>query len=370
VRYIGNKTKLLGFIGDFLRGRRLTSGRALDAFAGTAAVGSHLKSAGFDVVGCDIMTYSYVLQQAYVVADAHPRFEGLGNEVDLTKKVGNGIDVVREIGVEKERGAAPAPLAAVLSHLDTVAPRQSFITTNYSAPTRMYFTPENAERIDAIRHTIHDWRTAALLTDPEYYILLAALIEAADAVANTAGVYAAYLKRWQPNALRPIRLTTPDLTVGSGRKCEAHQGDVNQLLENLGEFDLLYLDPPYNSRQYGGYYHVPELLARGWFDDEPPIIRGKTGLIDTTTQQSQWSMRTDCVSALDDLLTRAAAKHVVLSYNNEGLIPESDIERLFKSHGRRATYRRVERPYARYRADQRTYTADSTTEYLYYVKLQ
>jgi adenine-specific DNA-methyltransferase len=339
VRYIGNKTKLLGFIGDFLRGRHLTGGRALDAFAGTAAVGSHLKSVGFDVVGCDIMTYSYVLQQAYVVADAHPTFEALGS----------------------------LSLAAVLAQLENAPARRSFVTENYSAPTRMYFTQENAERIDAIRHTIHDWRTAGQLTDPEYYILLAALIEAADAVANTAGVYAAFLKNWQPNALRPLRLTVPELTVGSGRACEAHQGDVNQLLENLGEFDLLYLDPPYNSRQYGGYYHVPELLARGWFADEPPAIRGKTGLIDT--HQSQWSMRSDCVGALDDLLTRATAKHVVLSYNNEGLIPESEIERLFKHHGRRSTYRRVERDYARYRADQRAYAADRTTEYLYYVKL-
>jgi adenine-specific DNA-methyltransferase len=342
VRYIGNKTKLLGFIGEFLRGRRIAGGRALDAFAGTAAVGSHLKSCGFDVVGCDIMTYSYVLQQAYVVADTHPTFDGLGG----------------------------ASLATVLARLEDIPPHRSFITEHYSAPARMYFTPDNAARIDAIRHTIHDWRTAGHLTDAEYYILLATLLEAADAVANTAGVYAAYLKRWQPNALRPLRLTVPDLTVDSGRRCEAHKGDVNQLLENLGEFDLLYLDPPYNTRQYGGYYHVPELLARGWFDDAPPVIRGKTGLIDTTTQHSQWSMRAACVSALDDLLTRAHAHHVLLSYNNEGLIPESEIARLFKHHGRPSTYRRVEQDYARYRADQRAYSADRTTEYLYYIRLR
>jgi adenine-specific DNA-methyltransferase len=145
---------------------------------------------------------------------------------------------------------------------------------------------------------------------------------------------------------------------------------VNVLLDDMGEFDLLYLDPPYNSRQYGGYYHVPELLARGWFADDPPALRGKTGLIDTAAQQSQWSVRDACVAALEDLLARASGAHVVLSYNNEGIIPESDIARLFKSRGRRGTYQRVERGYARYRADQRAYSADRTTEYLYYVKLR
>jgi adenine-specific DNA-methyltransferase len=360
VRYIGNKTKLLPFIGDFLRGRRIARGRALDAFAGTAAVGSHLKASGFDVVGCDIMTYSFVLQQAYVVADAYPTFDGLATEIDLASPSPSG------------------PLAAVLAHLDAIPPRASFITTHFSAPldtpvdadARMYFTQANAERIDAVRHALHDWHIASRVTDHEYYILLATLIEAADAVANTAGVYAAYLKRWQPNARRPLRLTMPDLVVDSGRTCEAHKGDVNQLLDGLGEFDLLYLDPPYNSRQYGGYYHVPELLARGWFADDPPALRGKTGLIDTTAQQSQWSVRTDCVAALDDLLSRASARHVVLSYNNEGIIPEPDIARVFKSHGVPSSYRRVAQDYARYRADQRAYVADRTTEYLYYVRLR
>ena len=43
-------------------------------------------------------------------------------------------------------------------------------------------------------------------------------------------------------------------------------------------FELLYLDPPYNSRQYPGYYHIPELIATGWFE-HTPVLRGKTGLL-------------------------------------------------------------------------------------------
>ena len=64
MRYIGNKTKLLPFIGDLLGARRVPRGRSLDAFAGTAAVGSFLKARGGTVVGCDLMTFSYVFQRA------------------------------------------------------------------------------------------------------------------------------------------------------------------------------------------------------------------------------------------------------------------------------------------------------------------
>jgi adenine-specific DNA-methyltransferase len=381
VRYIGNKTRLLPFITDTLTRRGIAPGRALDAFAGTAAVGSHLKRAGFAVVGCDLMTYSYVLQHAYIVADAYPSFAGLGDLVDLDAPA----------AASDAASDAARPLGSVLAHLQTaVAPRASFITTHYSTDDitracadagidertaqlsgRMYFTRRNAERIDAIRETLEAWRTTGRVTDQEFYILLAALLEAADSVANTSGVYAAFLKRWQSNARRPLRLTMPALVVASGRDCHAHQGDVNALVARLGAFDLLYLDPPYNNRQYSAYYHVPELLARGWFDGAP-ALRGKTGLIDATGQRSQWSVRDRCVDALEDLLAHADAAHVVLSYNSEGMIPEPEIVRLFKAYGLRRSFHRQARDYARYRSDadgdQRRYAADRVTEYLYSVR--
>jgi len=395
VRYIGNKTRLLSFITDTLRRRKIAPGRALDAFAGTAAVGSHLKRAGFAVVGCDLMTYSYVLQHAYIVADAYPSFAGLGDLVDL-----DAPSPAAQAAGEAVSDAA-RPLASVLAHLQSaVAPRASFITTHYSTHERhdrtnddgdartecraagrdepaavpagrMYFTRRNAERIDAIRETLETWRTTRRVTDQEFYILLAALLEAADSVANTSGVYAAFLKRWQSNARRPLRLAMPALVVASGRECHAHQGDVNALVARLGAFDLLYLDPPYNNRQYSAYYHVPELLARGWFD-EAPALRGKTGLIDAAGQRSQWSVRDRCVDALEDLLARADAAHVVLSYNSEGIIPEPEIVRLFKAYGLRRSYHRQARDYARYRSDadgdQRRYSASRVTEYLYSIR--
>lgn len=359
MRYIGNKSKLLPFIGDFLRARGILGGRALDAFSGTATVGSYLKAQGFSVVSCDIMTYSYVFQRAYIVPNAVPKFAGIRRQR------------------ANRAGASLQELFAELS--DGIEPCESFITRNFSAREecahgeRMYFTRETALRIDGVREQLESWRQRDLLTGDEYYILLAALIEATDAAANTAGTYAAYLKSWQSNTRRPFQLSVPQRAVWTGPECQAHQGEINALIPSLGHFDLLYLDPPYNTRQYSGYYHIPELLARGWFNGGP-MLRGKTGLIADHDQRSAWSSRGQCVSALEQLISSADADHVVMSYNNEGLIPEQEIERVFRTYGVSRSYRRVERRHARYRADsdgpRRRYTADRVSERLYYVRLR
>jgi adenine-specific DNA-methyltransferase len=250
------------------------------------------------------------------------------------------------------------------------------VTRQYSqseqgeASQRMFFSRVNAERIDAIRTRIHQWRVSGQLDDDEYFLLLACLLEAADSVANTTGVYAAYVKSWQSNALRPLRLSYPDVVVNTDLVCRAVQGDVSDVIRHVGALDLLYLDPPYNTRQYSSYYHVPELIAKGWFDTEPEV-RGKTGLIADADKKSRWSTRRGCIAALEDLVANATTKHILMSYNSEGIIPEPDIERIFKEFGNASTFRVFSLEYDRYRSDrdheQRQYIADRVTEKLYYI---
>src|SRR5579863_9838749 len=425
MRYIGNKTKLLSFIGAALDRLGVpAAARSLDAFAGTAAVGAFLKSRGATVVGCDLMTFSYVFQRAYVVADSYPRLTGVLDDPGLrsARQRSDFTALVDHRVAARARADATRPLDEMLVYLDHyLDPLTSFISGHFAMPhaaiqtadtadtqerdrdgaraavrtgraghtrpgaatpstasPRMYFTLDAARRIDAIRTQLNEWHTAAAISDDEYYILLATLLEAADAVANTAGVYAAYIKSWQSNALRGLRLRLPAIGASprpprSRRaRCEAHQGDVSALAPDLGRFDLLYLDPPYNTRQYSGYYHVPELIAKGWFGD-PPVLRGKTGLL-SDAKKSEWSTRAGCVAALDRLLAATDADHVVLSYNSEGIIPESEIQRIFRAHGRGGTYKRLTRQYQRYRADRpsasRHYTSDSVREHLYCVRLK
>jgi adenine-specific DNA-methyltransferase len=141
----------------------------------------------------------------------------------------------------------------------------------------MYFTPENAGRIDAAREELEDWREAGRVGGDDYYLLLAGIIEGADRVANTAGVYASYMKRWQPNAKRDFEIVA-ETPVKGAQRAEAHLMDATDAAKKIGEVDLIYIDPPYNSRQYVAYYHIPEILARGW-THSAPAIRGKVGLL-------------------------------------------------------------------------------------------
>ncbi len=357
MRYIGNKRKLLPFIQEALEQLEIDGGTACDPFAGTASVARRLKTLGFDVTTGDIMTFSHVLQWAYVVVDRPPRFEGLRDLASLDGK----------------------PVESVLAALNALPGRPGFVHEHFSPGgaegernERMYFTPENAARIDAVRRRIHDWAAAGRLTEDERYVLLAALIEAADRVANTTGIYAACVKRWQPNARRPLRLRRPPLVTGTGRECRAVQGDAHELVDALPTFDLLYLDPPYNTRQYAGYYHIPELIAEGWFD-ETPALRGKTGLLEDAEKRSDWSRRRRCESAFEELVEAADCRHILMSYNSEGIIPERRIEKVLRARGRPDTYRRLEKPYKRYRSDSdganRRYSGDRVVERLYYVRI-
>lgn len=350
MRYIGNKQKLLPFIGAALDALGIRGGTACDPFAGTAAVSRFLKERGFTVVCGDLMEYSYVLQRAQVELDEAPRFDGLPEIV----------------------AGARDPLDTVLRHLNRLPGRPGEVHRHFSpagGSGRRYFNRENAARIDAVRETILEWRRAGRITEDEGHVLLAALLEAADRVANTTGVYAAYVKSWQPNARRPLRLARPPLVTGTGRACRAHRADAFDLVGNLPPFDLLYLDPPYNARQYVSYYHIPELLATG----APfPPLRGKTGLIPVDGKRSDWCRRRLCEEALETLVAVAPCRHILMSYNSEGIIPEATIERALRAHGRPRTFRTFRRPYKRYRSDQdgqnRRYRGNVVSEGLYYIE--
>ena len=360
MRYIGNKTKLLPFLRRAIARLGIAPGVAHDAFAGTAAVGRALKADGWRVHSSDLMTYSYVMQRAYVVA----------SRVDSFRKLARFDAVVRAALTNPGRER----VATVAAHLTTgVPPTDGFFARHFApAGGRMYFTDENARRIDAARTTLHQWRAAGAVGDDTFYVLLAAIIEGADRVANTAGVYAAYIKKWQPNALRPFSIMA-ELPVPSRARSVAHQADAIQVAGALGPIDLLYVDPPYNARQYAGYYHVPELIARGWFDDAVEL-RGKTGLIADRQQRSAWCSRRHAPGALRDLLAATGARHVLVSYNSEGVIGDRELREILRDAAIDGRVRRSTLRYKRYRADSdregRRYKGDEVTELLYHARLR
>jgi adenine-specific DNA-methyltransferase len=343
MRYIGNKTRLLPFILRTLKGSGIPVGSAHDAFAGTASVSRALKANGWQVHSSDLLMSSYVFQRAYVVAET-----------------------------------ADARIQDRAKELSSLPDRDGFITRNFSpaggecAFGRMYFTPENARRIDAAREELARWRGRAEIDEDSYYILLAAIIEGADRVANTAGVYASYMKRWQPNARRSFRVEVEEPIVGAAR-ATAELLDATESAQRLGEVDLLYVDPPYNSRQYVAYYHIPEILARGW-TEKAPTIRGKVGLLAGEEGRSQWSHGRRVKTLFSGLLAASGARHALISFNSEGHLEPASLHALLVEASVDGEVAHFSQRYRRYRADSerdgRHYHRAIAHEHLYLIRLR
>lgn len=361
MRYIGNKTRLLPFILRTLKRSGIGVGSVHDAFAGTASVSRALKEKGWRVHSSDLLMSSYVFQRAYVVAEAaDARLEDMAGELGA---LAPGAGFITEHFSPSERSAASAASAASGAGAPGSAAR---------AGGRMYFTPENAGRIDAARETLETWRKSGKIDEDSYYVLLAAIIEGADRVANTAGVYASYMKRWQPNARRRFEVI-PETPVKGAQPAHASLMDATEAARSIGEVDLLYVDPPYNSRQYVAYYHIPEILARGW-SDSAPAIRGKVGLLAGEEGRSQWSHGRRVQKLFSALLAATGARHALISFNSEGHLSPDALRALLTKASIDGEVGHFAQRYRRYRADSeregRHHHRDIALEHLYLVRLR
>ena len=149
----------------------------------------------------------------------------------------------------------------------------------------MYFTSENAKKCDAIRSKIEEWKKENYINESEYYFLLGSLINSIDKYANTASVYGAYLKQYKKSALKTFELT-PIVIMEGKIKSKVYNMNVADLILNING-DILYLDPPYNERQYASNYHILETIAK--YDN--PKIYGKTGLSNYKQQKSEFCVK-------------------------------------------------------------------------------
>lgn len=333
MRYIGSKENLLGFIESAVSSQGITGGTFCDLFAGTTTVGRHFKRRGFRVISNDLMEYSFVFGKAYLENNAAPLFEGL----PLPRQMRTLFDFDTD------------PLQGVLDYLNRLPPEPGFIFENYSdvgtagqQHQRMYFSAANAAKIDAIRNQIQQWRESQAITDSEFYILLASLLEAVPSVSNTTGTYAAFLKFWESRSQKPLTLTVPHI-ITTELVHEVYREDANALIGRI-QCDVLYLDPPYNSRQYAPNYHVLETVAR-W---DAPVLQGKSGLRPYKEQKSQYCQKDAAIRALQDIVCRSRCNLLLLSYNSEGIMAHEDICRAMRQRGSLTV---IEQDYRRFRSD-------------------
>jgi len=281
VDYIGSKLRLLDWIFDHLQRHlsRLKMSPATSLFwdgcSGTGVVSIRACQLGFPVVSSDIMAFPQHLVQG-------------------------------QVGLTQEQFQEAGRLIDEANCLPDV---QGFFWHNYTAEGgRQYFTPANALRIDAHRQFI------AQVVDPliQSY-LYTALIEAVSRVSNTAGTHGAFLKEYKSRSFDPIFLRKESVCPGTVR---ALQGDALKLAGTLGE-DILYLDPPYTTRQYAPNYHLYETLVQ----KEDPVIKGVTGLPQNYLRSDFCKGVPEVGDLVAHLLQATRARLVLISYSSDGTLP-------------------------------------------------
>jgi adenine-specific DNA-methyltransferase len=181
-------------------------------------------------------------------------------------------------------------------------------------------------KIDTMRMQIAKWHLDNKINDNVYYFLLASLLESADKVANTASVYGAYLKHLKKSAQKSLSLK-PAVFELNDNDHQVFNEDSNQLIKRI-EGDILYLDPPYNQRQYGSNYHLLNTIAK--YDTFVP--KGVTGLREYN--RSNYCKKAKVVQSFEDLIKNAKFKYIFLSYNNEGLMSSEVIRSIMQKYGR------------------------------------
>lgn len=278
---------------------------AADAFGGLGTIGAVLKGSGFKVTTCDVLQMPNAFQHARIVCQGRPRFTRLRGHT--------GLQTVSDI----------------LQHLDSRSARRSWLVKEFSTE-RQFFTQDNAARIAGAWNTIKRWNEGGLLTESERKFLLASFLNSMDACANTAGTYYAHLKQWHRKALRPFRMQWLPVQEGTA----GGQAIIGDALDRLRgrSFDLLYLDPPYNSRDYSRYYHLPESLASLQRPDTNPL--SASGVPLQMLDASPLIRKSAEAAYLQELILAVHWKRLVVQYCDGSHIPMEELRAILRAVGK------------------------------------
>ncbi len=296
-RYLGNKYKLLPFIKKVVDSECTDIEIVVDIFSGTGAVASAFQDK--QLVTNDIMYSNYISNFAWFSPRKYSR-----------KKIEKIIDEYNTMVINEE----------------------NYMTMNFS---NTYFSHDDCSKIGFIREDIETKYANKEINERERALLITSLLYAMDKIAKTCGHYDAYRKGVEFDM--HLELLLPEASTTNNKKNKCYNMDSNALAKKIVA-DLVYIDPPYNSRQYCDAYHLLENVAR-W---EKPEVFGVAKKMDRTALKSKYCTRS-AAEAFEDLIKQLNRKYIVLSYNNmakkgndrsNARISDEDIIRILSAKGK------------------------------------
>jgi adenine-specific DNA-methyltransferase len=275
----------------------------MDLFAGTGVVGFNMLEKFKACDSNDLEYYSYIINFALL-------------KCCYTENIKNQIKTCNELSMV-----------------------EGLIYENFS-PTdkceRMFFTNNNARKCDAIRQYLNNVFKSGEITEKEYYFLLASLLVSIDKVANTSCVYGAYLKEFKKTALKDLILHPIHTRTGINEENNVYNGLAENFAAAEGKhYDVIYMDPPYNQRQYSANYSPLNYIAHY---NKDIVLKGKTALIDNYNK-SNFCKKTEVKKAFADLINGVKCDHLIISYNNEGLLSTEEFKNTLLKRGHVKLYK-------------------------------
>lgn len=270
-RYLGSKYKLLEFIWKVVEQNCEDIKSVADIFGGTGVVADRFNRAGKEIIVNDILYSNYLAYLTWFSSES----------IDQDK-------------IEK-----------LISMFNNSEPQEeNYVSKNFGGT---YFSEYNAMKIGYIREQIE--MLSEEINYREKAILITSLLYAMDKVANTVGHYNAYRRKL--DSLREIKLLVPDVNDKLNRENRVFNMDANELVREISA-DLVYIDTPYNSRQYGDAYHLLENIAE-W--QEPEVSGVAKKMINRSHIKSDYCTM-KATKAFEDLITNINGKYILVSYNN------------------------------------------------------
>lgn len=274
-RYLGAKTKLLNFINEVVEKECGQYQSFLDLFGGTGVVANNFNNKETKIIINDLLKSNYYSYLTW-----------FGSEKIDEKK-----------------------LKKVINEFNKYEPQEENYFSNHYGGT--FFSSENARKIGYIREKIEEIFSAKKISEREKAILVTSLIYALDKVANTCGHYDAFRKNL--DTVKKLKLKYPKISESNNGNNEIYNMDSNMLVKKVYA-DIVYIDPPYNSRQYCDSYHLLENVAQ-W---GKPKVTGKAKKMEGRSKLKSSYCSKSAPIVFRELIENIEAKYIIISYNNMG----------------------------------------------------